>query len=92
MIPSIKGWPSKTKEAPSPHEARLAQLDTNPVFQSLVGNVSKDSKPHELPSQCSRSTYPSSPKENEAEIMKLIKKRMSIAHSITNSFSIFFEQ
>ena len=35
MIPSLEGWPTKAKEAPSPHEVRLAPLDTNPVFQSL---------------------------------------------------------
>ena len=35
MTPSLEGWPTKTKEAPSPHEVRLALLDTNPVFQSL---------------------------------------------------------
>ena len=32
MTPSLKGWPTKAKEAPSPHEVRL---DTNPVFQCL---------------------------------------------------------
>ena len=26
---------NKAKEAPSPHEVRLAPLDTNPVFQSF---------------------------------------------------------
>ena len=35
MTPSPEGWPTKAKEAPSPHEVRLAPLDTNPVFQSL---------------------------------------------------------
>ena len=35
MTLSLEGWPSKAKEAPSPHEVRLALLDTNPVFQSL---------------------------------------------------------
>ena len=35
MIPSLEGWPTKAKEAPSPHEVRLNQLDTNPVFQCL---------------------------------------------------------
>ena len=35
MTPSLEGWPTKAKEAPSPHEVRLAPLDTNPVFQSL---------------------------------------------------------
>ena len=33
--PSLEGWPAKAKEAPSPHEVRLALADTNPVFQSL---------------------------------------------------------
>ena len=35
MTPSLEGWPTKAKEAPSPHEIRLTLLDTNPVFQSL---------------------------------------------------------
>ena len=35
MIPSLEGLPTKAKEAPSPHEGRLAPLDTIPVFQSL---------------------------------------------------------
>ena len=35
MIPSLEGWPTKAEEAPSPHEVRLALLDTNPVFQNL---------------------------------------------------------
>ena len=51
---------------------------------------------NELPSQYSRSTYPSSSKDNEvisADIMKLIQKKMSITHdSIMNSFWIFFLQ
>ena len=38
MTTSLEGWPTKAKEAPSPHEVRLAQLDTNPVFQSLGVN------------------------------------------------------
>ena len=29
MTPSLEGWPTKAKEAPSPHEVRLALLDTN---------------------------------------------------------------
>ena len=37
MTPSLEGWPTKAKEAPSPHEVRLAPLDTNPVFQNLKG-------------------------------------------------------
>ena len=35
MRPSLEGLPTKAKEAPSPHEVRLAPLDTNPVFQCL---------------------------------------------------------
>ena len=35
MTLSLEGLPTKAKEAPSPHEVRLAPLDTNPVFQSL---------------------------------------------------------
>ena len=30
--PSLEGWPTKAKEAPSTHEVRLTPLDTNPVF------------------------------------------------------------
>ena len=39
MTPSLEGWPTKAKEAPSPHEVRLAPLHTNPVFQSLGGDL-----------------------------------------------------
>ena len=35
MTPSLEGWPTKSNEAPSPHEVRLAPLNTNPVFQSF---------------------------------------------------------
>ena len=35
MIPSLEGWPTKAKEAPSPHGVRLAPLDTRPVLQCL---------------------------------------------------------
>ena len=31
MTPSLEGWATKAKEAPSPHEVRLAPLDTNPT-------------------------------------------------------------
>ena len=37
MIPSLEGWPTKAKEAPSPHEVRMSPLDFNSVFQSLGG-------------------------------------------------------
>ena len=37
MTASLEGSQTKAKEAPSPHEVRLALLDTNPVFQSLGG-------------------------------------------------------
>ena len=33
VIPSLKGWPTKSKEALPPHEVRLTLLDTNQVFQ-----------------------------------------------------------
>ena len=33
MKPSLEGWPTGAKEAPSPHEVRLTLLDINPVFQ-----------------------------------------------------------
>ena len=35
VTPSLEGSPGKAKEAPSPHEVRLAPLVTNPVFQCL---------------------------------------------------------
>ena len=35
MTLSLEGFSTKAKEAPSPHEVRLALLDTNPVFQCL---------------------------------------------------------
>ena len=40
MLPSLEGLPTKAKEAPSPHEEILAQLDTNPAFQCLWENIS----------------------------------------------------
>ena len=39
---SLEVWPTKAKEAPSPHEVRLAPLDTKPVFQSLGGKNNSD--------------------------------------------------
>ena len=47
MTPSLERLPTKAKEATSPHEVRLAQLDTNPAFQNMgfyVGYVHKASK------------------------------------------------
>ena len=35
MISSVEGYPTKSKEAPSPHEVRLTPLDTSPVFLCL---------------------------------------------------------
>ena len=32
MTPLLEEWPTKAKEAPSPHKVRMALLDTNPVF------------------------------------------------------------
>ena len=37
VTPSLKGWPTKAKEALSTHEVRLTLLDTNLVFQCLRG-------------------------------------------------------
>ena len=41
VIPSLEGWPTKAKEAPSPHEVRLIPLDSNPVFQCLGDEIIK---------------------------------------------------
>ena len=41
MTPSLEGLPTKAKEAPSPHEVKLALLYTNPVFQSLGGKLTE---------------------------------------------------
>ena len=38
VIPSLEGWPTKAKDAPSSHEVRLTLLDTNPVFHCLGDN------------------------------------------------------
>ena len=49
MIRSLEGWPTKAKEAPSPHEVRLILLNTNPVFQCLRESLEfnrKVWKPH----------------------------------------------
>ena len=51
MIPSLEGWPTKAKEAPSPHEVRLAPLDTNLVFQSLRGKSRGGFKTKSKPSR-----------------------------------------
>ena len=37
MTSSLEGWPTKAKEASSPHKVRLALLDTNQVFQCIRG-------------------------------------------------------
>ena len=34
---SLEGWPTQSKEGPSPHEVRLTPLDNNPVFHCLEG-------------------------------------------------------
>ena len=38
MTPSLEGWPTRAKEAPSPHEVRLATLDTDPLFGPNSGS------------------------------------------------------
>ena len=35
VTPELEGSPTKAKEAPFPHEVRLALLETNLVFQCL---------------------------------------------------------
>ena len=42
MISPLEGLPTKAKEAPSPHEVRLALRETNPVFQCLRGKIISD--------------------------------------------------
>ena len=43
MIPSLEEWPTKAKEASSPHEVKLTMLDTNPalviLFKSRLLNI-----------------------------------------------------
>ena len=41
MIPSLEGWPTKVKEAPSPRKVRMSPLDTNPVFKVSGEYVAK---------------------------------------------------
>ena len=36
VTPSLEGWPTKAKEAPSLDEIRLTPLDTYPVFQPSI--------------------------------------------------------
>ena len=36
MIPSLEGLPNKAKEAPSPHEVRLAPLGHQPTQYFIV--------------------------------------------------------
>ena len=38
-IQSLKGWPTKAKEAPSAHEEGPAPLDTNPIFQCFWDDI-----------------------------------------------------
>ena len=45
MTPSLQQLPIKAKEAPSPHEVRLAPLDTNPVFQCLRERSNHEASP-----------------------------------------------
>ena len=39
VTPSLEESPIKAKDTPSPHEVRLARLDTNLVFQCLEVNI-----------------------------------------------------
>ena len=40
MIPSLERWPTKAKEAPSPHEVRLTLLNTNPYIHHIPTTTS----------------------------------------------------
>ena len=46
---ALEGWPTKGKEAFSPHEVRLTLLDTNPVFQCLGLRQSESTRKPEIP-------------------------------------------
>ena len=37
VMPSLEGWPTKAKEAPSPHEVRLNLLDTPTQYFNVTG-------------------------------------------------------
>ena len=52
MIPSLEGWPTKAKEAPSPHEVRLTPLDTNPVLHCPGDKCFRDKYLHSLGDKC----------------------------------------
>ena len=39
MTPSLEAWPTEAKEAPSPHDVKLAPLDTKPVTECLKGDM-----------------------------------------------------
>ena len=39
MTPSPERWSTKTKEVPSPHEVRLALLNTNPALLHHVTSI-----------------------------------------------------
>ena len=39
MIPSLEVWSTKAEEAPSPHEVKLAPLNTNPVYKWKLGEL-----------------------------------------------------
>ena len=39
MIKSLEGLSGKASEALSPHLVRLPSLETNPVFQCLMGDI-----------------------------------------------------
>ena len=59
VTPSLEGWPTKAKEAPSPHEVRLALLDTNPVCFELFTVASNYYKFFKFASKyCFKFSYP----------------------------------
>ena len=60
MIPSLEGWPTKAKDVPSPHEVRMAPLDTNPVFQGLGDKTKKNFKENQKKHESKKSHEKSS--------------------------------
>ena len=50
VIPSLEGWPTKAKEAPSPHDVRLIVMDSNPVFLCLGDTIPNVLQPFGIPS------------------------------------------
>ena len=88
VIPSLEMWPTKAKEAPYPHEVRLALLDTNPVFPSqgdCLGGISKSWKCIVFASKnVSKKDFHLQIKSLSKVSNVFIKSRKSISHKCFN--------